>query len=415
MALLVAVKFSQEEMPVLYDPGSLEEVKPQDFVVVPRGESEDVGFVACLEHKSSEQLKLRKQPFVRATRRATPEEVEGWWRRKALEREAMILCKDKARDLRLDIKISHVRYDMHEEKAIFHFTSDQRVDFRSLVRDLGSALKVRIELWQIGVRDEARFIDGFGVCGLQTCCSTWLKDFRPVTIKMAKDQDINLPPVKLSGQCGRLLCCLSYEVDQYRQMGREALPKGATVEWEGKQLLIVDRNLVAKTYLVSDGQGGLKSMKAEDLTGATAKVPDQMKRVGKQLSVEMPKERPAGGGSRGERPAPPVVADRAPSSVEVPKVEEVTSLRINPELEPEEVDGGEEGAADPGRKRSRRGRRGGRGRGGDRGDKVDRGTEAASAGDAEQSSPEHAQTEPPVGENSPTEAKRNFRPKKRKR
>jgi cell fate regulator YaaT (PSP1 superfamily) len=356
MALYVAVKFSQEEMPKLYDPGPLQDLQVQDFIVVPRAGTEDVGFVACLEHKSIHQLKLRREPYPRVARKATPDEVEAWWRRKALEREAMIVCKQKSQELHLDIKISHVRYEMGEPKAVFQFTSEQRVDFRQLVKDLSAILKVRIELWQMGIRDEARFVDGFGVCGLQTCCSTWLTEFRPITIKMAKDQDITLPPAKLSGQCGRLLCCLSYEVDQYRQMSRESLPKGATVTWEGKEMIIIDRNLIGRTYLITDHQGTYKTVKAEELAGSDVKVPAQMKSVGKRMGKPGDR-RPSASDEQVERPTDS-------SSGEVPFVEVVvaTTKPVIPleTVEPEGADGemeGPEGSEERGSRRGRRGRR----------------------------------------------------------
>ena len=287
MARFVAAKFSPEEMPRTYDPGALQDISPEEFIIVPRNGAEDVAFVAALEFKSRQQLKLRRDPYPRVIRRATEKEIEAWWDRKALERRAFVHCKEKARDLNLDIKVSHVRVDMHDNRAVFHFTSDQRVDFRLLVRELSALLKMRIDLWQIGVRDEARMIDGYGVCGVQTCCSTWLKEFRPITIRMAKDQDINLPPTKLSGQCGRLLCCLSYEVDQYRELSKKALPKGATVPLpDDRRGIIVDRNLIADTYLVADESGVLKTMKAEELQPEKAQVPEQMKQFGKELAEE---------------------------------------------------------------------------------------------------------------------------------
>ncbi len=309
MALFVAVKFSQEEMPRIYDPGTLRDLRPRDFVVVPRHDSEDVAFVAGLEYKSSQQLKLHRQPYPRVVRRATEQEVEAWWDRKLQERRALVLGKEKAESLRMDIKISHVRIEPGGDKAVYHFTSDQRVDFRRLVKELSALLKMRIELWQIGVRDEARFVDGFGVCGLQTCCSSWLSEFRPITIRMAKDQDINLPPTKLSGQCGRLLCCLSYEVDQYREMSRSALPKGATVHHEGKDLVIVDRNLIAGTYLVSDG-ASLRNIKADELDPSQAKVPEQLKRFGKKMRQKTEKQ-------EGKASAPPAKPAEPPTEPEV--------------------------------------------------------------------------------------------------
>ena len=283
MALLIAAKFSQEDMPKTFDPGPLQDLRPEEFVVVPRNGSEDVAFVAALEYKSVHQLKLRRDPYPRIIRRASEDEVESWWERKLQERRAFVLAKEKARELKMDIKISHVRFDPEDRRAIFHFTSDERVDFRALVKELSAILKMRIELWQIGVRDEARMIDGFGVCGLQTCCSTWLKEFRPITIRMAKDQDISLPPSKLSGQCGRLLCCLSYEVDQYRAMSKKALPMGSTTKYDGRDVVIIDRNLVAGTYAISDEGSVIRTVKAEELGEDGVKIPDQMKRFGKKM------------------------------------------------------------------------------------------------------------------------------------
>ncbi len=335
MALFVAVKFSQEEMPRIYDPGALHDLRPEEFVVVPRHENEDVAFISGLEYKSSQQLKLHREPYPRVLRRATEKEVEAWWDRKLQERRALVLGKEKVTELRMDIKISHVRIDPKDNKAVYHFTSDQRVDFRQLVKELSTLLKMRIELWQVGVRDEARFIDGYGICGLQTCCSSWLKEFRPITIRMAKDQDINLPPTKLSGQCGRLLCCLSYEVDQYREMSRNALPKGATVRHEDKDLVIVDRNLIAGTYLVSDG-AALRTIKAGELDPSQAKVPEQLKRFGKKMRHKVDKQ---------ERKAAALEDAPAPKPPEEPSVSTESSA-----TEPKPT-------GRPGKKRRRGGRR----------------------------------------------------------
>jgi len=145
---------------------------------------------------------------------------------------------------------------------------------------------VRVELWQTGIRDEAKAIDGFGICGQKTCCSTFLTEFKPIGVRMARDQEINLPPAKLTGQCGRFLCCLSYEVDQYREMSRDALPKGSTVRWKDKSGVVLDRNLVAKSYLVRDETGSLVTVKASELGGAKVDVPEQMTRFGKKLRGE---------------------------------------------------------------------------------------------------------------------------------
>lgn len=277
MPQVVAIKFYEEMMPRRYHTGEVKDLKLQDFVVAYRDGGEDVGFVAAVEWVSSEQLRLRKDMLGDIARRATETEKEAYFVRKSQERKALTLCKTKAEAQKLPMKVSMVRIDPRTGKYIFHFTSEQRVDFRNLVKELSEELHGRIELWQIGVRDEAKAIDGFGVCGQQTCCSSWLPDFRPINIRMAKTQDINLPPAKLSGQCGRLLCCLSYEVDQYKEMSKGLLPKGATIKVEGRDGVIYDRNILRQTYEVHFQDGGNASVTAGDLT--EVRVPEQMKRM----------------------------------------------------------------------------------------------------------------------------------------
>jgi cell fate regulator YaaT (PSP1 superfamily) len=132
------------------------------------------------------------------------------------EMSGKLYAQERARALELDMKISLVDFSLTGKKATFYFTSEGRVDFRQLVRDLSSRFSVRVKMVQVGARDEAGLIGGVGICGRTLCCSTWLKDFRPISIQMAKRQNLSLNPSKISGQCGRLLCCLAYEDDQYR-------------------------------------------------------------------------------------------------------------------------------------------------------------------------------------------------------
>lgn len=312
MPLLIAARYSDLDMPELFDPGALEDLQPDEYVVVPRGDSEDVARVACREYRSSEHLALRRRGYPRILRRASPEEVEAWWERKLEERRAMVLAKEKAAELRLDIKVSRARVMMHERAVAFDFTSEQRIDFRALVKELSAALRMRIDLWQVGVRDEAKLLDGYGVCGLKTCCSTWLPDFRPINIRMAKDQDINLPPTKLSGQCGRLLCCLSYEVDQYREMNREALPKGSTVTLDGKQWTIIDRNLLAGTYQLMDEARTVRVAKLAELQAAEVRVPDQMKKMARTAIANNKAAAPRPGTPTADAEATPAATGDAP-------------------------------------------------------------------------------------------------------
>ncbi|HEX5720932.1 MAG TPA: regulatory iron-sulfur-containing complex subunit RicT [Thermoanaerobaculia bacterium] len=145
-------------------------------------------------------------------------------RQRQNEMQGKLYAQERSRALGLDMKISLVDFSLSGKKATFYFTSDGRVDFRQLVRDLSSRFSVRVKMVQVGARDEAGLIGGIGVCGRTLCCSTWLKDFRPISIQMAKRQNLSLNPSKISGQCGRLLCCLAYEDDQYKTRNPDSRP-----------------------------------------------------------------------------------------------------------------------------------------------------------------------------------------------
>jgi cell fate regulator YaaT (PSP1 superfamily) len=239
-------------MPCFFDANGVE-LKLGDFCVVEAGDEEEVGFVASLEMRADVAHASHSLPKVR--RLASPEEIEKWKQLKKREREAIDLCKEKVKKHGLTMKITNVRFDERKNKVVFNFTADKRVDFRELVRDLAAALKSRIELWQIGVRDEAKVLDGYGICGRRLCCAGFIRNFVPITIKMAKDQDIFLAPSKLSGVCGRLMCCLSYEESLYHELSRGAPPIGATVKTERVEGLVIDRNLVRQTFTIQDSAG----------------------------------------------------------------------------------------------------------------------------------------------------------------
>src|SRR3954471_2716157 len=144
------------------------------------------------------------------------------------EMSGKLYAQERSRALGLDMKISLVDFALSGKKATFYFTSEGRVDFRQLVRDLSSRFSVRVKMVQVGARDEAGLIGGIGICGRTLCCSTWLKDFRPISIQMAKRQNLSLNPSKISGQCGRLLCCLAYEDDQYKNRTPDDRPVAAS-------------------------------------------------------------------------------------------------------------------------------------------------------------------------------------------
>lgn len=157
--------------------------------------------------------KSSARPILRA---ADANDLAAYDRQTQNEMNGKLFAQERSRSLGLEMKISLVDFSLNGKKATFYFTSDGRVDFRQLVRDLSSRFSVRVKMVQVGARDEAGLVGGIGVCGLTLCCSTWLKDFRPISIQMAKRQNLSLNPSKISGQCGRLLCCLAYEDDHYK-------------------------------------------------------------------------------------------------------------------------------------------------------------------------------------------------------
>ena len=169
--------------------------------------------------------KSSARPIVR---RADEDDLLAWERQRENQFQTKIFAQERVRALGLEMKISLVEYALSGKKANVYFTADGRIDFRQLVRDISTRFSVRVKMVQVGARDEAGLVGGIGVCGRTLCCSTWLKDFRPISIQMAKRQNLSLNPSKISGQCGRLLCCLAYEDDQYKNNknpeGRPAAP-----------------------------------------------------------------------------------------------------------------------------------------------------------------------------------------------
>jgi len=247
---LAALKFGEEQMPRFYLLGDLE-LGPGGFCVVPRDEWEAVGFIASIRAHPC-PMSDQCNHYPRVIRAATDEEIARWRQRRVREREAMIICKQKVAEHGLPMKVSTVEIDESHNKVVFHFTADKRVDFRALVRDLAATLRARIELWQIGVRDEAKIIDGFGVCGERLCCAGYFREFKPISIRMAKNQDIALAPSKLSGSCGRLMCCLAYEEPTYVEMAHGMPPVGALVRTAGLEGIVVDRHILRQTIQVMD-------------------------------------------------------------------------------------------------------------------------------------------------------------------
>jgi len=179
------------------------------------------------------------QPLKKVIRISTPQDDECEIENREKEKEAFAICEEKIVKHGLDMKLIDVEITFDHNKLIFYFTSDERVDFRELVKELAAVFRTRIELRQIGVRDEAKMLNGIGICGRALCCATFLGDFQPVSIKMAKEQSLSLNPTKISGICGRLMCCLKYEEDVYEELNKKMPNVGdiiSTVDGTGEIL-----------------------------------------------------------------------------------------------------------------------------------------------------------------------------------
>jgi cell fate regulator YaaT (PSP1 superfamily) len=193
-------------------PGPIEPLSPGDAVVVQTAEGRALGTVT----RPIPAIAARKLPpedsELRVVRRATHDDIVTRFKQRQREQEAQRICLMKIRERGLAMKLARVEQLFDGSRLIFYYTAEARVDFRELVRDLAAHFRMRIEMRQIGVRDEARMLGGYGSCGRPLCCTTWLQTFEPISIKMAKQQDLSLNPSKLSGLCGRLKCCLRYEL-----------------------------------------------------------------------------------------------------------------------------------------------------------------------------------------------------------
>jgi len=208
MIRVVGVRFQQNGKMIYYDAGVLEPAVG-DYVVAETSRGFELAEVILGIHEMEEDQVQSALP--RLNRLATPQDIQQATDNRSREREAYVICQRKIAEHQLEMKLVSVESTFDNSKMLFYFTANGRVDFRALVKDLASTFRTRIELRQIGVRDEARMLGGLGPCGRPICCGTFLNDFQPVSIKMAKEQNLSLNPTKISGVCGRLMCCLKYE------------------------------------------------------------------------------------------------------------------------------------------------------------------------------------------------------------
>jgi cell fate regulator YaaT (PSP1 superfamily) len=247
MQTVVAVKFRTSQKHYYFDPGDLE-IKHGDHVIVETSRGVEMGIVRNGRFEVSEKEFGRSvKPVLRI---ATPEDLQVEKDNYEKRVCAIRLCKQKITEYGLQMKLIDAEYTFDSAKLIFYFTAEKRVDFRDLVKDLAGHFRVRIELRQIGVRDETRILGGFGTCGRELCCKGWLTEFEPVSIKMAKVQNLSLNPSKISGCCGRLMCCLKYENDTYTEL-KEGMPEnGEVVKTKDGTARVCEANIFQGTVKV---------------------------------------------------------------------------------------------------------------------------------------------------------------------
>ena len=239
MINIVGVRFKNAGKIYYFDPVDLEIEKDMNVVVETARGLEYGTVVVGKKEIDEESLVSPLKPIIRI---ATEEDTKIYQENKEKAKETFELCLQKIKEHELTMYLIDCEYTFDRNKLIFYFTAEGRIDFRELVKDLAAIFKTRIELRQIGVRDEAKSIGGLGPCGRNLCCSSWLGDFQPVSIKMAKDQSLSLNPTKISGICGRLFCCLKYEHDVYVEAIEKVPPVGAIVRVDGSKGKVIETN-----------------------------------------------------------------------------------------------------------------------------------------------------------------------------
>ena len=227
MVEVTGIRFKPMGKVYYFDPGDLE-LKVGTHVIVETSRGVEYGNVA-IDRKTVEESRI-VPPLKKVLRIATAKDEEIVAQNKISEKEALEICREKAEKRGLAMKLVDVEYTFDHNKILFYFTADGRIDFRELVRDLAAVFKTRIELRQIGVRDEAKMVGGLGVCGRVLCCNSYMTEFQPVSIKMVKEQNLSLNPTKIFGTCGRLMCCLKNEQAAYEALSKNAPSVGSVVE-----------------------------------------------------------------------------------------------------------------------------------------------------------------------------------------
>ena len=247
MTQVISVKFGNGGIAYYFDPvGNM--YKINDYVIVETANGLSLGRVSRGNHAVKEELVV--SPLKKVVRKATEKDLKKAEENKVKENEAFEICLEKIEEQKLEMKLIKVENAFDGSKITFFFTADGRVDFRELVKILAAQFHTRIELRQIGIRDEARLLGGIGICGQPYCCKQFLEDFQPVSIKMAKEQGLSLNPTKISGSCGRLMCCLKYEQNAYDDLIKITPPVGSTVKTPDGVGIVIDANLITGNLII---------------------------------------------------------------------------------------------------------------------------------------------------------------------
>ena len=267
MVNVIGVRFRRAGKVYFFDPAGFN-IKQGDNVIVETARGIEYGLVV-LGPRDVEDEKII-QPLKPVIRQATDEDNAVEKRNKEKEKEAFQICLEKIRKHGLEMKLIDCEYTFDNNKVLFYFTADGRIDFRELVKDLASVFKTRIELRQIGVRDETKVVGGIGICGRPLCCHTHLSEFAPVSIKMAKEQNLSLNPTKISGVCGRLMCCLKHEEEAYEELNSKLPNVGDFVTTKDNlkgevQSVSVLKQLVKVIVTLENDEKEVREYKVEDL------------------------------------------------------------------------------------------------------------------------------------------------------
>ncbi len=291
MIKVIGVRFKKAGKIYYFDPSGLE-IKKGDFVVVETARGIEFGecVIGIKEIPESDIVATLKSVI----RVAQEDDINKHKENKVKEKDALDICLKKIEEHGLNMKLIDVEYTFDNNKVIFYFTADGRVDFRELVKDLATIFKTRIELRQIGVRDEAKMLGGLGPCGRPLCCSTFLGDFASVSIKMAKEQNLSLNPTKISGICGRLMCCLNYEQSTYEDI-RKRLPKiGSIVKMGDFKGEVISNNTVKENVKVKYRRGDeevVEEFKIDDIELIEGGYEDSIDESEIKLEIDSPEDK----------------------------------------------------------------------------------------------------------------------------